>query len=88
MISFNIVSFFSGGYLYAIAHLGTFAGCPIFSLKFKSSTLITAPSIPKDREFLSCPILFIAFITSSALLHSILTGFTLNPSFSNYNNDS
>jgi len=88
IISFKIVSFFSGGYLYATAHLGTFAVCPIFSLNSKSSTFTTAPSIPNVKSFLSSPILFIAFITSSALLHNILTGLTLNPNFSKYINDS
>ena len=34
-----------------------FAVCPIFSLKNRLSTFITAPSIPNDKSFLSFPIL-------------------------------
>ena len=60
MISFKIVSFFSGGYLYATAHLGTFMVEPNISLKCKSSTLITAPSIPNVKFSLSSPIFSIA----------------------------
>ena len=88
IISFTIVSFFSGGYLYAIAHLGTLNVVPKNSLCSKLSTFTTAPSIPKLKNSLSSPILLIAFITSSILLHKILTGLTLNPSFSIYSNDS
>ena len=66
-MSFKIVSFLSGGYLYAIAHLGTLLVVPIISLNFKSSTFTTAPSIPNVKLSLSSPILFIAFLTSSIL---------------------
>ena len=81
IISSSLVSFFSGGYLYAIAHLGTLEVVPIFSLNFKLSTFITAPSIPKVNSSLSSPIFFIASIASGMLLHDTKTGFTLNPSF-------
>ena len=87
-ISINFVSFFSGGYLYAICHLGLFAVVPSISLNAKSSTFITAPSIPNVKLSLSCPIFSIAFFTSSGVLQKILTGFTLNPNFSYYNNSS
>ena len=87
-ISFNIVSFCSGGYLYAIAHFGTLNVVPIFSLKFKSSTFITAPSIPNGIFSLSSPIFSIAFTASFMLLQNIFTGFTLKPIFSKYNKDS
>ena len=64
-MSFKIVSFCSGGYLYATAHFGTFDVVPNISLKCKSSTFTTAPSIPKVKFSLSSPIFSIAFITSS-----------------------
>ena len=83
-ISFNFVSFFSGGYLYATAHFGVLYVVPNFSLSSKLSTLTTAPSIPNDIFSLSFPIFSIAFIASSILLQSIFTGFTLNPNFSRY----
>ena len=87
-MSFNIVSFCSGGYLYAIAHLGVFAVVPNISLNFKLSTFITAPSIPNVSVSLISPIFFIAFFTSSKLLQDIRTGFTLNPKLSKYSNSS
>ena len=79
IISFKIVSFFSGGYLYAIAHLGTFDVVPSSSLNFRLSTFITAPSIPNDSCSLFSPISFIALKASSILAHNFLNGTTLNP---------
>ena len=67
IISFKMVSFFSGGYLYATAHLGVLAVVPKISLNFKLSTLTTAPSIPNVRFSLSSPIFSIAFSTSCIL---------------------
>ena len=79
IISITFVSFFSGGYLYATAHLGVLKVVPIFSLNSKLFTFTTAPSIPKLRFSLSSPIFFIASSTSSIFLHNILTGLTLKP---------
>ena len=67
-ISFTLVSFFSGGYLYATAHLGTFAVEPNMSRKAKSSTFTTAPSIPKLSSSRICPIFSIAAFTCLAFL--------------------
>ena len=88
IISFNIVSFFSGGYLYAIAHLGALNVVPIFSLNSRLSTFITAPSMPNVKSSLFSPILFIPFMTSSIVVHLYITGFTLNPIFFKYSSDS
>ena len=87
-MSFNIVCFCSGGYLYAIAHLGVFTVVPNISLNFKSSIFITAPSIPNVKSSLISPIFLIASFTSSIVSHGIRTGFTLNPSFSRYSSSS
>ena len=84
IISLTLVSFFSGGYLYATAHFGVLYVVPIFSLNSKLFTLTTAPSIPKVKLSLSLPIFSIALITSFIFLHNIFTGFTLNPIFSRY----
>ena len=81
-MSSSFVSFFSGGYLYAIAHFGVLYVVPKISLKCKLSTFTTAPSIPNDSFSLSSPIFLIASIASSIVLHSFLTGTTLNPRFS------
>ena len=67
IISFKIVSFFSGGYLYAIAHFGTLNVVPNSSLNFKLSTFTTAPSIPNVSSSLLSPISFIAWTASSML---------------------
>ena len=67
-ISFKVVSFCSGGYLYATAHLGVLAVVPNISLKFKSSTFTTAPSIPNVKFSLSSPIFWIAVFISSIVL--------------------
>lgn len=83
-ISFKIVSFCSGGYLYAIAHFGTLYVVPKIFLSSKLSTLTTAPSIPNFNFSLSSPIFFIASIASSIPLQYIFTGFTLNPNVSKY----
>ena len=88
IISFNFVSFFSGGYLYAIAHLGVLAVVPKISLKSNSSTFTTAPSIPNVNFSLSFPIFSIAFFISFISLQGIRTGFTLNPNLSKYSNSS
>ena len=87
-ISFKIVSFVSGGYLYATAHLGTFTVVPNISLNFRLFIFITAPSIPNVSSSLISPIFCIAFFTSSMFVHGIRTGFTLNPSFSKYSSSS
>ena len=76
-MSSSFVSFFSGGYLYAIAHFGVLYVVPKISLKCKLSTFTTAPSIPNDSFSLSSPIFLIASIASSIVLHSFLTGTTL-----------
>jgi len=78
-ISKSLVSFFSGGYLYATAHFGVLYVVPIISLNFRLLTFTTAPSIPKDIFSLSAPIFLIASIASSILWQRIRTGFTLNP---------
>ncbi len=48
-----------------MAHLGVLKVVPKFSLKFKSSTFITAPSVPKLKPSLLSPMLSISFIASS-----------------------
>ena len=68
--------------MYAIAHFGVLYVVPKISLKCKLSTFTTAPSIPNDSFSLSSPIFLIASIASSIVLHSFLTGTTLNPRFS------
>ena len=68
-MSFNIVSFCSGGYLYATAHFGVLNVVPIFSLKAKLSTFTTAPSIPKFKVGLSFPIFSMAFFTFLTVSH-------------------
>ena len=83
-MSFTIVCFFSGGYLYATAHLGVLYVVPTFSLNSKLFTFTTAPSIPNVSLSLFSPIFLISSITSFISLHKTLTGFTLNPNSSRY----
>lgn len=59
------VSFCSGGYLYATAHLGYLEVTPKISLNFKLFTLITAPSVPKVNLSLLSPISITFSIASS-----------------------
>ena len=86
-MSFNIVSFFSGGYLYATAHLGTFVVTPISSLCAKLSTLTTAPSISNFSSPLLSPISLIAANISFTVLHFFKYGDITNPCSSKYFND-
>ena len=87
-MSFKIVSFCSGGYLYAIAHLGVLNVFPIFSLRARLSTFTTAPSIPNVNWSRFSPISLIASIASSIVLQFFLNGTTLNPNSARYSNSS
>ena len=70
VMSLRIVSTSSGGYLYAVAHLGSFAVLPSTSWSSKLLTLITIPSVSYGNSWRFSPQYSIASITSSIVLHT------------------
>ena len=75
-MSFTTEGFTSGGYLYAMAHLGNFAVLPMTSRSCRSSSFTTAPSMSKGNCSLPSPSAAISARMSSGVL-SRLWGMTL-----------